>query len=165
MFFGMRCRRTERERWPPGDSCVRPLLVLQSVELLLTINGEGLELAVLLHLHPLLPVLHDPATEAGSLSTPTGLFGGGGGHTSEGQIPFCGDFSAVDELGGGGHGSEVARRSCSHSSAAAAEGRGEGGDSSAHLWKGAKTCRGAAVRGRHGSSPFRVGGGGTLYLP
>lgn len=37
------------------------LLVIQSEELLLTVDCQRLELAVLLDLHPLLAVLHDPA--------------------------------------------------------------------------------------------------------
>lgn len=42
MFFGMRCRRTERQRWPPGDSPVRPhhylLSSLWSCSLPLTVS-------------------------------------------------------------------------------------------------------------------------------
>lgn len=56
------------------------LLVVQSEELLLTIDRQRLELTVLLHLHPLLTVLHDPL---GS------------------------DSPAVDELGGGRDGCTV----------------------------------------------------------
>lgn len=62
---------------------------------------------------------------------------------SEGWIPFCGDFSAVDELGGSGHGSEVSHPpSSSSSSPVAAERWGwERGDSSSHVWKWRETCK------------------------
>lgn len=149
MFFGMRRRRRERQRWPPGDSPVRPdhylFSSLWSCSLPLTVRDFNWpSSSTSTRSCPFSTILQQrrprrqrrPSTPAGALA-------------SELQIPFCGDLPAVDELGGGGHGSEVARGRSS-ASPHAAEGRGEGGDSSARLWEGAETWGGAAVRGRRG---------------